>query len=1291
MLAALCLSSFATSIHGSSLQGSTEPVDPPPITRPLSVDTKSAASLPYEPTFVGGVHMWLESEQSDPFLRVEDDEGVLITEDDDSGGGKTAFVRFDVDGRSKYRVFTTIAKGAQPSDATLAIRIAPETDATRAAAEALLAASVEAKKLAQNGEYEFARATLVDALDQTLAVEGAARSRDVNRAVGQIGFDLYSLGAIPAAQKAFRFSLAFRERCFPPDREEVQFARINLATSIKESGGDLHEVRELEEKALASFCRIRPPDHLDITKAEQGLPNILDALGETEAAFALTKKVYETRLRTLPADDLELMFARNNYARLLDDRGEPEEAVRLFQQSLSVAEQLPPQRDEELQFVRNNLARVEQILGHFESARGLAEQAVASLSRTMPATHHTRLESEWRLSSILAETGDLRAAREIQERALEACISALPDDHRLVQRARVWLAITLYRMGDLAGARTLFEKVLEVYERSLPDDHILLQQARGNVASVLDEFGEDEAALRLRQKTYDVMSASLPPGSPDLAKSRQGLAGTLSNLGRLAEARELEETALETISKILPADDRTVCDLRINLAVSLERAGELPRARELLQQVLSVRERLLPPDHVDLILPNGNNVQVLAQMDDRAALVDAARRLCSSLQRQASLLALTTSPREAEMVSSTRFEYPLSRLLSITGGASKTGALHELEPEVFATMESLRGLPLVVGRISRRVAQAGEGDLSRLRTELRDATNKITRVALDQRRKDELGDAVRRRDRIERELCEKSTGDLRVPQIDVAAVAHALQSDEAAVIYREYARWPLPQHYPVVHETTERSLLAFVVRPDGELRRFELGPAEAIEALVEHWRASIRTPIERGTKAELDGIVEKVAKSGSELRGVVLDPLLTALNGIGRLVIVPDGTLHLIAFDALPLGDGCVGARFQITERSTLWELLLRATPPASEPSFAGFGDIDYDAGPQGERDEAKLLGTESVAKVPGADDAAKHSDAESVAKGSGAGGVAKASGTESVAKVSGAEGATKGSGAKSVANQQKAAVASSTRASTWERTFTPLPSTGSETDAIAKLFTKTFGETASARVLKDRQASKSALIDLAPKSRWLHVATHGYFSPESVGAIDGARPGALPGSSQLEQVQGLSPLVLCGLALTGANLAPDANGDFPGIVTGEELAALDLSRCELAVLSACDTHEGEKHVGQGVASLQRALFTAGVQTTITSLWKVPDEAARELMTDFYRRLWVRRSRRASRCGKRRCAFGTRRTRMGVRCTRRATGPAGSCRANPSKSAPHSFQYGPRSGTRVSRGIASVR
>jgi CHAT domain-containing protein len=74
--------------------------------------------------------------------------------------------------------------------------------------------------------------------------------------------------------------------------------------------------------------------------------------------------------------------------------------------------------------------------------------------------------------------------------------------------------------------------------------------------------------------------------------------------------------------------------------------------------------------------------------------------------------------------------------------------------------------------------------------------------------------------------------------------------------------------------------------------------------------------------------------------------------------------------------------------------------------------------------------------------------------------------------------------------------------------------------------------------------------------------------------------------------------------------------------LTAEEVAALDLRGCELAVLSACETALGKNEPWQGVMGLQRGFHDAGVRNVVTSLWKVNDAATALLMEEFYRRLW---------------------------------------------------------------------
>ena len=213
--------------------------------------------------------------------------------------------------------------------------------------------------------------------------------------------------------------------------------------------------------------------------------------------------------------------------------------------------------------------------------------------------------------------------------------------------------------------------------------------------------------------------------------------------------------------------------------------------------------------------------------------------------------------------------------------------------------------------------------------------------------------------------------------------------------------------------------------------------------------------------------------------------------------------------------------------------------------------------------------------------------------------------------------------------------VAFATRSAAVDRgslTFGPLPGTAVEAREVAELYRKV--SLGGVEGLSGSSASKERLLSAMAGRRHLHLATHGFFTPPDVRSMlapDDAPTGlkSWEGMSRGE-VRGFYPGLLSGLVWAGAAHPP--RDKFSGaedlgscLMTAEEVGAIDLKGCELAVLSACETGLGAAAGGEGVKGLQSAFHAAGCRTVVASLWRVDDAATRALMTRFYASLWQKK------------------------------------------------------------------
>ena len=179
------------------------------------------------------------------------------------------------------------------------------------------------------------------------------------------------------------------------------------------------------------------------------------------------------------------------------------------------------------------------------------------------------------------------------------------------------------------------------------------------------------------------------------------------------------------------------------------------------------------------------------------------------------------------------------------------------------------------------------------------------------------------------------------------------------------------------------------------------------------------------------------------------------------------------------------------------------------------------------------------------------------------------------------------------------------------------LPFTEIEANEVASLFPgKARLKTGGAATEYSLQADAAADV--------LHVSTHGFAYPpqdnemQLTGFRDISDRGKILKNAE-------NPLLRCGLLFSGVRNwlrgedLPAYVGD--GILSGNDVLSLNLSKYKLMVLSACQTGLGDTQSGEGVKGLRRAFELAGVGTLVCTLWNVDDFTSALLMKRFYEEL----------------------------------------------------------------------
>ncbi len=1029
----------------------------------------------------------------------------------------------------------------------------------------------------------------------------------VLRARQHLADTLLALGEFDEARQLFDWVLDIRSQSLKPDNPEILMLRGRLAAVMK-AQGDVAGASVIEESVLETAQRFLPSDHIELVHARINLANSLIQLGELYRAQKHLELAFAEQQKLLVASDPELLSCMQVLASVLRETGDAERAVSLgrqvWKERMVGLEEAHPERLHAMSELATSLYFAREL----EESLALRSSVLASYESLHAPYHEVVLRARLEASISMSALGNHVEAYRTQAELLDLYehTVAVEDSNRL--RARHSLALTMGRLGDWSGARAFLLRVLEVRELRLPADNPVLSRTRVDLARASEELGIWSAALELRETVDESNRRHLASDDAEVLLNRQASALDLLRLNRIDDALVMQTSVLDAWSAKGATGAVETGEAREQLAEMFLEVGDFESAKGELELLLKLRRETLGTQHHLTLRTEARLAEILAS---EGALAEASKSFMKLLELRKrvlpefheSILRNTVNLVMAESVGKESKElagnyWRLRKLIDIRtqlaltrswGEGQATMAddayaismadfLHEqLEPanytklfESFANRALVRSVP--TGLLPN---QLPDGELAVLLSTAAELNSKIdahlNHVDLD-------GRGLNSTDKALLALSKKSTKaeaeiqklfaeqGLQPEPVRAWSILKLLGKKNAAVVFYRASKISIDRTAEkLVHEGDH--LKAIVLEFGKSVSRVDFGPLSEIEALVEDWRSALGAPFGGSPSEEFGHPNEESASTETTTEEREL--------AAGRAL-----RIHLLS-PLLDVLDADIEALYILPDD------VIRLVPLDSLPSYGErFGDqLRVQVLP-----EFRALEEPPVGPVPkpamlivGDVDY----DGEAVEE-------------EPVHWVA------------------PAAVSSQSVEGGVTKFVT---SSETELQSIAAAYQQIFGS--AAVILSGDRATKATVMRAAREAEYLHLATQGWFPDRGLVAERGSFAWSSPPFISAPRERASTDFDLrCGLALVGANRGRDSSGRVPGILTVRELSALDLSGCELAVISGYDPELSLRESIHSLELMRSVLQTSGAGSTLISIWEADPSATRELMEFFYEYHW---------------------------------------------------------------------
>jgi tetratricopeptide (TPR) repeat protein len=978
--------------------------------------------------------------------------------------------------------------------------------------------------------------------------------------------------------------------------------------------------------------------------------------GQTAEAAALYEHILPSAESIYGKEGKITAIILNNLALLYQDQRRYSKAESLYQRILQIPAAKLTKDHPKVALTLNNLGELYRQMSLYAEAEPLLQRSLEMYEADLGKNHVDAVPALTNLANLYRNIGKYGNAESLYRRSLEIREAKLAKDDPKVALSLFNLAGFYHYMGDHVKAKQLYERSLRILETKIANQPELAFALSGQ-ANLYAKMGDDAKAEQLYKRSLDILVAKRGPNHPNVATALNNLAGLYDSEGQYSKAKPLYERCLEiyeaNYGKSHP-DVATACSNLAGLYLSMDKYAD---AQPLFQRCLEINRAKLGEDHVYVARALHNVARNSASRQEWTTAIDYFHkaRLGTADHLATRLPGLSETEQLAYLQAN--FERGFHRVLSLgwsaREAASAPSAEWLLNGKAVAHQSLAEQTILARDAQDPRAKQLVEG-LLRTRARLAALVHVLPRTGSEA----EYQKEIQTLKAAERDLAEnlaRAVGrhSRANAWVGLAQLRAKLGPKTAFVDIARFSLFDFNKN-----KKMGLRYVAWITPPKGkgQVELIDLGDAKLIDQLVDQVRKALSDSPKTIREMGEPNALEALQKPLHTLSAKVLHPLLPTLEKYEEWIVSPDGALWLTPWNALLLPKGQFAVEEYLIRHVVSGRDLVLELPKSKAESAYIFADPDYDLSPgkvmaaagglRGISSSSLLgqrlrgaIGTWTVSFEFLANEVLIRDEEDNgniVGKGTWKQEKNSVTIKTEVAFFQGTIEANQIRGQRTVRNTNGTTTLDTFRmdrpggaegrsAGSALGILPKVPrllGTAKEAITVRPKIKKWLGQ--EPNVYLGEQASE-AMVKAVKNPRVLVLATHGYFLPAqqaehkdraSFDMDDGQRSAALF-DQKGQAIE--NPLLRCGLLFAGCNKRTEAKtGEDDGILTGLEIVGMNLSGCELVVLSACETGLGDVRSGEGVAGLRQAFQLAGAKGVLASLWNVPDQETAFLMSAFY-------------------------------------------------------------------------